>query len=155
MERQGNAEQKERTLIELIAIGVLITMMMASFVHYYFKQESTFVDTGLRSIANQFSTQVQAVRGQWLMDGQPNIVKQKETNGDVSLVSVNQNGWPDSKNCQQLWQIVLQVPMQIMNQPISVIELQHTDNKSEKVCRYRLASGQFFDYLPLSGQIRY
>ncbi|WP_448553215.1 hypothetical protein [Thalassotalea montiporae] len=161
MLKQVVAEHKERTVLELIIIGVLITLLMANFLYAFFKQESSIEEAGFRALANRFTTKVNAIHGQWLMDGRPQVIELRDNLGQTNKVKVNQFGWPDGINCEAIWQLVLDMPLELLNQPISVLELntqsvavENNDNLSiDKVCRYYFTQGQYFDYQRHSGKV--
>lgn len=123
MLKQAVAEHKERTMFELIIIGVLITLLMANFLYAFFKQESSIEEAGFRALANRFTTKVNAIHGQWLMDSRPEIIRLRDNLGNTKQIKVNQFGWPDGNSCEMIWQLVLEMPLTLLNQPISVLEL--------------------------------
>ena len=158
MRRQAAAESKERTVFELIIIGVLITLLMANFLYAFFKQESSISEAGFRALGNRFTAQVHAIHGQWLMDGQPSVVKLRDSQGQINDVAVNALGWPDGDSCEHIWLQVLEMPMSLLNQPISALALntQTVENNgqiAQRVCRYYFGDNQYFDYQRHSGKV--
>ena len=71
---------------------------MANFWQRFDENEHVFTDTGFNALANSFTTKVQIVHAQWLMDKQPNIVKVKDVQGDSQRIAVNKYGWIDSND---------------------------------------------------------
>ncbi|REL28165.1 hypothetical protein DXX93_17410 [Thalassotalea euphylliae] len=158
MRRQIAAEHKERTVFELIIIGVLIALLMANFLHSFLKQEGSISEAGFRALGNRFTTQVHAIHGQWLMDGQPSVVKLRDSQGQINQVTVNRFGWPDGDSCEHIWLQVLEMPMSLLNQPISALALntQSPENNAravQRVCRYYFSENQYFDYQRHSGKV--
>ncbi|WP_448213583.1 hypothetical protein [Colwellia sp. MEBiC06753] len=153
MTRQSEAETKERSLAELLIIVTLLGLLMAGFVNYYFKHGSRITDAGVQSLANRFAAHIQAIHGQWLMDGRPTQVRLKDSSGSIAMISVNQYGWPDSDNCQHIWQQVLDMPLELLKQPVAVIELNRNTVDNSKICRFSISSEKYFDYYPKSGKV--
>lgn len=151
-------EKKEKSMIELIIIVAVIAILMGSFINQFFKQQQQITDTGFESLAHKFSSKVQVVHGQWFMDKQPNVVVLSSFNSEKKeLVSVNDFGWIDSDNqganCQQIWQVAMDMPMNFMQKPVVALELVQ-DTKQGRTCRYQLAEGLYFDYNTRTGKVQ-
>lgn len=154
MDRQGRADKREKSVIENITIGVLVLIMMVSFIYYFFKQEKQLTKVAYTTIANTFSTRVTSIRGQWFMDNQPSELS---IDDHKVLVKLNSKGWVDfspiSNNCEKIWQAVMSVDLTFMKQPVSAISLTNESAKG-RFCRYQLASGEYFDYSLTSGVVK-
>lgn len=163
-------EKKEKSLVELIVIVILLTVLMAVFLGYYFKHEQKFSDTGFHGLANNFSSKVQVVHAQWLMDKQPSSVKVKGHQiNDIEIVTVNKNGWLDVdfdrgfsskvliQPCQRIWQLALGIPQSLIKQPVSAVQVKRGGHRANGgytgTCRYQLASGLYFDYDTRTGKV--
>jgi len=157
MSRQSEANSRERTLGENIVIISLVAILMGAFIHYFFKQEQQFTQAGFGAVAKKFSAKVTAIRAQWFMDNQPDIVIIKEANVEEEHISVNQKGWVDFagelQNCRKVWQAIINADLSFMNQPVAVVEVKNEQNPLKNVCRYSLASGEYFDYHLESGNV--
>lgn len=151
---QTEAENKEKSMVEWLMIIVIIGILMASFLQYFFKQENQLTETGFQALANNFSTQVQAVHGQWMMDGQPNVVLLKEMSGIQTLATVNQHGWVSGDNCYNIWQQVMNLPLEFLKQPISVIEVVKNNVVESTICRFSINEKIYFDYHLLTGKVK-
>ena len=163
-------EKREKSLGEMIVVILAFALLMATFIHYFFKNEDNINEAGFNNLAANFASKVMLIRSQWLMDGRPNTVKvvefdvvtgQKKTH----LVGVNKFGWVDNAlpvlACQKIWQDVMSMPMRFAKQPISAIRLQHNNfhqedkkqKKSATRCRFSIQSGHFFEYSAQNGKV--
>lgn len=154
MTRQGQAEKREKSMGENIVIITLVAGLMAIFIYYAFRQESQITQVGFETLTNAFSSKVTAIRAQWFMENQPNVVVVK----DKSLrIKVNRKGWvdysPASGHCVSTWQAVMQPELKFMNQIVSAIEIKKDQHQVIFYCRYQLSSGQYFDYYPSTGTV--
>ena len=69
------SDKKERSLVEMVIIVLVLALLMMSFILSFFKQEEKFTEVAYSRLAQNFSTKVTAVHAQWFMDKQPdNIV---------------------------------------------------------------------------------
>ena len=171
MTLQQVSDKKGKSMAENLIIVVMLGLLMASFIHYFFKQEAHFTKVGFESVANSFSARVTGIHAQWFMDNQPRWVVIKEVtviNGvrkDIRI-AVNKAGWVDlassgllniKNDCQQIWQQVLATPMVYMKQPVSAVLLNiHTNNGSQqkkRLCQYSLPNGVYFEYQPSNGKV--
>lgn len=153
MTRTSDIESEEKSMAELLIIVVVIGVLMASFIRYFFKQENNITDAGYQALANNFASQVQSVHAQWLMDGQPSVVVVKEVSGKKTAIAVNQQGWIASENCHGVWQQVMDMPLEFLKQPISVIELITNNQQSSAICRFAISENVYFDYHLSSGKV--
>ncbi len=169
MTLQQVSDKKGKSMAENLIIIAMVGLMMAVFVYYFFKQEHYLIKTGFESVANSFSARVTGIRAQWFMDKQPRWVVIKETvviNGrrKNTRIAVNSAGWVDvdgsssnRNDCQEIWQQVLATPMVYMKQPISAVLVNITSNsqrkKENRLCQYRLPSGEYFEYQPNTGKV--
>jgi len=171
MTRQQVSEKKGKTMAENLIIVVMLGLLMASFIYYFFKQEAHFTKVGFDAVANSFSARVTGIHAQWFMDNQPLWVIIKETthvNGDSDniRVKVNSAGWVDipaadylnvENGCQLIWQQVLATPMVYMKQPISAVLVNIRANTARqqeiRLCQYSLPSGEYFEYQPSNGKV--
>lgn len=163
-------EKREKSLGEMIVVILAFALLMATFIHYFFKNEAQITEAGFNNLAANFASKVMLIRSQWLMDGRPDKVKivefdtlteQKKSH----VVSVNKSGWVDNTlqalACQKIWQDVMSMPMSFAKQPISAIRLQHNNvsyedkkqKKSATLCRFSIQSGHFFEYSAQNGKV--
>jgi hypothetical protein len=171
MTRQQVSDKKGKSMAENLIIVAMLGLLMASFIYYFFKQESHFTKVGFDAVANSFSARVTGIHAQWFMDNQPRWVIIKETtnlNGSREniRVAVNSAGWVDisteeyltvENGCQLIWQQVLATPMVYMKQPISAVLVNKsvTNERQQKSrsCQYSLPSGVYFEYQPSNGKV--
>ena len=159
MDLQTKAIGRDKSMTELLVIIIVLGLLMASFIGAFFEQEKKINDAGFNALANNFASQVQAIRGQWMMDGRPNRLMLKEVSGRQSNVTVNKLGWVTAENCQAIWLSVLDIPLTFMNQPVGVVAKvvaggDNLDATSQTYsCRYALNEHIFFDYMLLSGKV--
>jgi len=204
--------KRERSLAEQVIIISLLFILMASFIHSFFKNQSQLNNIGFTTLANNFSSQLVIIHSQWLMSGRPAQLILTEVslqqvdqeldpkltfkqNGSKSatfnkkiktvqnigsshknqrIIKLNKNGWVinDNKNrqllpCQQVWQQVMNTKMTFSKQLISAVQVQQKAEvgksindpkryygvKKSLVCRFGIASGQFFNYNSRNGRV--
>jgi len=157
MARQLIADKKERSLGELTIIVLLVASMMATFIHYFFKQEEQLTHAGFSALANTFSAKVTLVHAQWYMDNKPNVVIVNMMDGTQQHVSVNNKGWIDSVDetfvCHDIWKIILATPLLFMKSPVSVVEVKREMQQQGHICQYGLPGGFYFEYNSINGSI--
>ncbi|MFD2167774.1 hypothetical protein ACFSJY_16090 [Thalassotalea euphylliae] len=157
MSRQEIIASKEKSKAELMMIVALIAIMMAVFLEYFFRQEETLTGTGFSALKGRFVSEVQVIHGQWLMDGEPALVKQKNAAGQLTQIRVNKQGWVDStsdnQRCHDIWIQVIGSQPELLKKPVSVIEILRQGSEQEFLCRYAISKTQFFEYSPKTGKI--
>ena len=162
----SNSEKKEKSLAEFIVIVALVGVMMAIFINFFIKNETSFTQAGFSTIAQSFNTKVNAVHAQWMMDKQPNVVHLASLNKEQKqAVPVNKAGWIDVQqtqlSCEAIWQLVMEMPINSMSTPISAIEVRISHSKYQNnqsgvensVCRYVLLDGSYFQYTRTKGKV--
>jgi len=158
MSVKAGVKKRERSLAELVVIVILITLLMANFIAVFMDQSEQIKRTGFKRLANNFSSKVTIVHGQWLMDLKPKQVVLSSLNThELEYISVNNKGWIDTREknnsaCQQIWQLVFNAPMQYMQSPISAVEVNNR-KLSGRACRYNLTAEVYFEYHRDSGKI--
>ncbi|WP_206485144.1 hypothetical protein [Thalassotalea sp. G2M2-11] len=157
MTRQGDANNREKTLGENIVMVVFIALLMSVFLYYFFKQEREFTQVGFDVVATNFSSKVTAIRAQWFMDNQPDTVLVKEPDGAILRIKVNERGWVDFTGfddaCQQIWRALVSDDFSFINQPVAVLMVQDSTNSLQSHCRFSLPSGEYFDYFFANGKV--
>ena len=157
MSNKSVLSRRGKTIGENILIVLLIAVLMAMFIYYFFKQEKQLTQVGFEAIANNFAANVTAIRAQWFMDGQPKQLLLKEKNATMLMLPMNKQGWVDSINaqapCISVWKSIMASELVFMNQPIIVVEIINEENSQKNSCRYSLASGERFDYQPKTGKV--
>jgi hypothetical protein len=155
------AEKSEKSLSEILVVVVLVAVLMASFIFYFFKQQGQINQAGFSSIAQVFSARVNGIRGQWFMDLKPGFVRlsshQIQPDGSLIIqVPVNKLGWVDSQDdlllCQMIWHYVMEAPLLYMRDPISAV-LVEQQNQVLPHCQYSLPSGEYFTYQRDNGKV--
>jgi hypothetical protein len=158
MSVKSGVQKRERSLAELVVIVILITLLMANFIVVFMDQNEQIKLAGFKRLANNFSSKVTIVHGQWLMDLKPKqVVLSSLNDNELEYISVNKKGWIDTREknnfaCRQIWQLVFNTPMQYMQSPISAIEVNNSQ-LSGRVCRYNLTAKIYFEYHSDSGKI--
>ena len=160
MSQQDVSEKREKSATEIFVVVVMVLIFMATFISYFLKQNNQISHAGFNRLANNFSAQINAVHAQWLMDGKPsrmNISSLHST--DEELILLNKGGWvtgggkSDVLMCKQIWEKVLNIPMEYMRSPISAIKINKGD-RQQSICRYALNGETFFDYYINTGKVR-
>ncbi len=155
-----NVEKKEKSRAEFIIIIVMVATLMAIFILYVLPQKQRLTNAGFTSLAQNFNSNIISIHALWLMDKQPNLVQVSSFNKqETQSVPVNKKGWVDVKPsfqaCEQIWQLVMLMPLNLMKYNITSLELRD-NQKNEQVfhhCRYLLSSGEFFDYVSRNGKV--
>ena len=157
MTRQGEANNREKTLGENVMMVALVASLMSVFLYYFFKQEREFTQVGFDVVATNFSAKVTAIRAQWFMDNQPDSLVVKEKDGTTTIIQVNAKGWVDfsnsGANCRRVWQVLISEDFSFIKQPVAVIEFQDETNELKSHCRFSLPTGEYFDYFFVTGKV--
>lgn len=177
MAQQSKLISVNKTLITVVMVFVL----MAVFLSYYFKQEREIENTSLKNISNTFSSQLLLIRSQWFMENKPKTLRLKlmgelsgklndKTTNDaidnelllkesVKKISLNKNGWVDdisnSPNvCQKIWFMVMGTRLEFFKMPIGAVLINNNNKKFGHLCRYNVINGSYFSYHSQSGVIK-
>lgn len=155
----SNAEKKHGSIIEFLIVVVLVGVIMKLLLDVFFSQQEKVTNIAFVGLAQTFTSKVNVVHGQWLMDEQPNTVELKRSNSGITqLVQVNKLGWIDSKHsslaCHEIWQQVLEMPLQVVKSPVVAVELHNKSIKNGRLCRYSIANGESFDYRSDTGKVK-
>lgn len=153
-------EKKERSMAELLIIIILLGVLAVVFMNSFFKQEKNISNAAFDALANTFSSKVQIVHGQWMMDKQPNVVELASLpEQDIERVVVNRKGWIDDDSahdaCKNIWQMATNAPLKFMNHVVSVVEVERTGQQG-RVCRYVVYQEDLqlaFEYSSASGKV--
>lgn len=160
--RDAATEKNEKSLGELLIIIAMLAILMAVFIYYFFEQEGQFKTAGLAAMKNTFSSRVNNVHAQWIMDLKPEVVYVKVlgdegNNSSKNGIPVNARGWIDAKGngnaCLSIWQSTMEVPMELMNSPVSAIEIKKEETGKGRICRFELPSGEHFKYDTNTGKV--
>lgn len=155
-------EKNEKSLGELLIIVGMLGILMAIFIYYFLSQEGRFTAAGFGALKNTFSSRINIVHAQWIMDLKPDVVYEKEykvnsEKVETRRISVNGGGWIDTQNngnaCQEIWYLTMEVPMELMNSPISSVEIKREGLGRNRICRYELPSGEHFKYDTNTGKV--
>lgn len=161
MAKQQVSDKNEKSLGEIVIIVLMVAVLMMSFIHYFFKQEEQITSVGFNALLQNFSTKVTAVRAQWFMDKQPNIVNLLSSQ-KIQKIYVNSSGWIDTKSstlaCEDIWRVVMGEQVNIMNMAITAsevvnIEVNNTNLSPFRVCKYSLPSQESFEYNTADGKV--
>jgi len=155
----SNVEKKQRSLAEFIVVVIIIAVMMKLLLDIFFAQQERITNTAFIGLAQSFTSKVNIVHSQWLMDGQPATVVLSRANAlDKEYIDVNSAGWIDtvytSLPCQQIWLQTLAMPLQVVKSPVIAIEIKNKAIKNGRLCRYSIANGQSFDYRSDTGRVK-
>jgi hypothetical protein len=161
MTRQQVADKSEKSLGEVLVVIVLVALLMASFIFYFFKHQGQLTRAGFESVSHVFSARINGIRAQWFMDSQPKFVVIESNLNDKSntklKVPVNRKGWVDVQNnalrCQNIWQYVMGSPLVYMKQPIGTVLVAPRGNKTASYCQFSLPSGEYFTYQNDNGKV--
>jgi hypothetical protein len=152
-------EKKQKSAIEFIIVIIIIMVLMKILLDLFFSQQENITNTAFVGLAQSFTSKVNIVHGQWLMDKQPDIVILSQLNNkEKQYVNVNKSGWIDTKQtslaCHHIWQQTLVMPLQVATSIVLAIEVKNKEIKNGRLCRYSIANGQFFDYRSDTGKVK-
>ncbi|WP_057832749.1 hypothetical protein [Colwellia sp. TT2012] len=160
MEKTPNySEKKQGSTIEFIIVVVIIAVLMKLLLDVFFSQQEKITNIAFVGLAQNFTSKINVIHGQWLMDKQPDIVVINRLNStEKQYVQVNQSGWVDSDHsslaCHKIWQQTLAMPLQVVKSPVVAIEIHNKTIKNGRLCRYSIANGQSFDYRSDTGKVK-
>jgi competence protein ComGC len=154
-----NTDKKHRTLNEFIVVVIIIAVLMKLLLDLFFTQQDRITNTAFVGIAQSFTSKVNIIHAQWLMDGQPTTVSLNRMNSEAKeYVEVNDAGWIDNQHsslaCQEIWQQTLLMPLQVVKSLVTVVEIKNKAIKNGRLCRYSIANGQSFDYRSDTGKVK-
>ena len=171
MKRNQAADEQSRSLFLTITVVMVFVALMVRFIVYFNDGSSNLKRIALDNLAKQFSSSVSHSHWQWQSEGRPHVVMSStyaNTLGknnaliekDKRPVFMSHLGWPESeptsKGCADLWNMVLNIPMDIEGFKISAEYYDGrklTSNALDSVCRYRLSTGPYFEYKVFSGHV--
>ncbi len=151
-------------MAEFVVVVIVFTVLMTIFINYFSEQEQNITTAGFTAISQNFNSTVVFVHAQWLMDLQPSTVWLVAQSEEKRIgVSVNKRGWLDVPRqtvkltnitpCEYIWQLAMEMPMELMKSPITTIELRAKAQRDFRHCRYLLPSGQYFEYYSETGKV--
>ena len=134
-------------------------ILMKLLLDLFFSQQEKITNTAFIGLAQSFTSKVNVVHGQWLMDEQPNIVILSRINTTVKeYVNVNKAGWIDNNHtslaCHKIWKQTLGMPLKVVKSPVVSIEIKSKAIQGGRLCRYSIANGQSFDYRSDTGKVK-
>ncbi|WP_019027300.1 hypothetical protein [Colwellia piezophila] len=152
-------EKKQRSLTEFIVVVVIIAILMKFLIDISFSQQAKITNVAFVGLGQSFTSKVNVVHGQWLMDKQPDFVVLNRLNSnEKQYVAVNKFGWVDDDHkslaCQRIWSQVLTIPLKVVNESVVAIEIHKKSIKNGRLCRYSIANGQSFDYRSDTGKVK-
>ena len=171
MKKNQAADERNRSVFVNITVVMVFVVLMVSFIRYLNDGSTNLKRSALDNLAERFSTSVSHSHWQWQGEGRPQIImlssyanKLGENNTlietDKRPVFMSHLGWPEAeptaKGCADLWSMVLNIPMnidgfQILAEYYDGVKL--VNKTLESVCRYRIATGQYFEYKVSSGHV--
>ena len=160
-------------ILALVAMEVLVVFvgLMTSFIFYFNENEPDMKKITMEAMADQFTKAVSNAHWQWQAEGRPSIVMviqyEARLDNNQDLVEKSRRpiimshlGWPrvepTSKGCGELWQMVLNVPLEV--EGFKVIPefydgVALTGNALDAKCRFRVSVGPQFDYKIYTGLV--
>lgn len=153
------SEKKQASTIEFLVVIIIVAVLMKLLIDLFFSQQEKITNTAFVGLAQSFTSKVNVIHGQWLMDEQPDIVILSRLNSmEKQYVNVNNFGWIDSNHtslaCHNIWQQTLAMPLQVVKSVVIAIEIQNKTIKNGRLCRYSIANGQSFDYRSDTGKVK-
>ncbi len=148
-----------------IIIGFALVLM--SLIVLLNRPEPDFKEDTLARLATKFERSAVSSYYQWKAENEPEMIMfvhynaaGKET--DRRAVRIARNGWPKvnptSEGCEDLWRMLLNVPMIIDGFRVFGEFFPGKLSDDEVIsarCRFRLSSGPYFDYFIDSGRVNF
>lgn len=163
MTSQQVANKSERSLGEILLVVMLVALLMASFIFYFFKHQAQLTRIGFESVSQVFLARANGMRAQWHMDAQPHtlVINNSSANSNKKQVRVpiNNTGWVDVKNsampCRLVWQYIMESPLIYMEQPIAAVLVKTHGKKAITYCQFSLPSGEHFTFQSSNGKVEF
>ena len=171
MQRNQAAQERNRSVFLNFTVVIVFVSLMLGFILYFADNTPDIRKMALENMAEQFAASASNAHWQWQGEGRPSIVilisyagklnKQKElVETGRRPIFMSDLGWPkaeqSSKGCEQLWKMVLNVPMDVEGFKIYSEYFDGTKlggNTLDSTCRYRLSTGPYFEYKVATGQV--
>ncbi|MCW8091042.1 hypothetical protein [Alteromonas sp. ASW11-130] len=156
MRRIKNSTPKHTLRSVTIIIGFAFVLM--TLIIFLNRPEPDFKEAMLEKLAEKFERSVISSYYQWKAENQPEMIMfvHYDNNGketDRRPVRIARNGWPKvnptSEGCEDLWRMLLNVPMIIDGFKVFGEFFPGKLDDDELIsarCRFRLSSGPYFDY---------
>lgn len=157
-------DKREKSMAEFVVVIILFAVLMKVFISYISDQEKNISSAGFSTLAQNFNSTILTVHAQWLMEGKPEIIWLASLDKKNKLaITINKKGWLDvhnqssglksRTNCENIWQLAMTIPMQLMKLSIAAIELRGKTSNDYHYCRYLLPSGDYFEYSSETGKV--
>ena len=171
MQKNQAAHERTRSIFLNFTVVVVFVSLMLGFIIYFADSTPNIRKAALVNMAEQFTSSVSNAHWQWQGEGRPAIVIMisyaRKLNEQKELVEtgrrpifMSNDGWPkaehSSKGCEQLWKMVLNIPMDVEGFKIYAEYFDGSELSANKVystCRYRLSTGPYFEYKVGTGQV--
>jgi hypothetical protein len=167
---QASHERNRSMFVNLTAVLVFVSLMLA-FILYFEESTPNIRQIKLENLVEQFAKSINNAHWQWQVEGRPQIILLRdyanELDSDRKLVEIERRpifmshlGWPKaeptSKGCEQIWQMVLDMPLDINGfkvYPEYFDGVALSNSALDSTCRYRLSTGPYFEYKVYVGQV--
>lgn len=174
MQRNTDLKQRGFSLIELIAVVIIIAILAVLFLRHADNVVEEAEQTALESIARSFASTMSSLRGQWIVENsqQSAAILPAMVMLDNQPVYLNEYRWPAStsaessansdsqtaQECRQLWQALIQNPTPATIDPRRRGEARlHISAPDGSRCRYELTSANpashYFEYNLKTGRV--
>jgi competence protein ComGC len=155
----NQSEKKQSSMIEFLVVLVIVAVLMKLLLDFFWSQQQNITNAAFIGLAQSFTSKVNVVHAQWLMDEQPDVVVLSQLNStEKQYVNVNSTGWIDNDHislaCHNIWLQTLVMPLQVVKSVVTAIEIHNEEIKNGRLCRYSIVSGEFFDYRSDTGKVK-
>ncbi len=161
---------KRRLFMNIVIVVVFAAVMLSSIIYMNDNKPNLKLAT-LTEFAENFKEGVDNAHANWLGEDRPQIVLlvtyANDLRGGKELIATERKpvfmssiGWPKaeptSKGCEQIWDMVLNIPMDIDGFRV-IAEfydgVKLNNDPLGSVCRYRLSTGAYFEYKVAMGEV--
>ena len=147
-----------KTFVNLLSIGAFVTIMV-TLIAVFHESPPNRQAIALQQYGERLAHAAINAHWQWQAENKPSMILLIHYNDegkeiDRRPVRMAHTGWPDvpsnSKGCEKLWQMLLNEPMRADGYRVFG-EYYHAENADGPRCRFRVASGDRFDYYVKTG----
>lgn len=151
--------RSKRIVINVLSIVLFVTIMISVMVVLHDAPPSRQA-AALDHYATRLEHAAINAHWQWRAEDKPSMIllihyNEEGRETDRRPVRISHNGWPEvaasSKGCENLWQMLLNEPMRVDGFRVFG-EYFSSDQPLDVRCRYRVASGDKFDYFVATGK---
>lgn len=165
MQKNQASEERNRSVFINLTVVVVFVGLILAFILYFNKSSPALKRLALQGFAEQLAKSTLNAHWQWQNEGRPGRIMQLQYDSqgneiDRRALDMSHLGWPKveptSLGCATLWDQVLNTPLEIQGFKIYAEfydGIQLSNNGLASICRFRLSTGNYFDYSVYRGHV--